>query len=285
MAQHQIHPATSAPEQVHDAIVDALADWQVRRVLIAGSGLPPTGTTVNDLSPRFTFGIRGVRHVLLDRGEARLRRGDVLVVPRGGWSRPYAQAPHIAISIDCYDEYTRYAYMHRAPEKEAPAQLAYHSARPLGSVARSLVEAIESLAHESDGAKRIAPLLVPTFREVLRGCRREADKATSLGDWRRAQSWILEHGGEDLARDRIATAAAMHPNHLSRLCRRHTGRSLADYLTGIRMARARHALRTTVHSIATVAELAGYRDVTHFRKRFKRVHGLTPDMYRQSQRS
>ena len=52
----------------------------------------------------------------------------------------------------------------------------------------------------------------------------------------------------------------------------------------VRLAEARHLLITTDESVERVGELAGYRDPTYFIRSFKRAHGMTPAVWRRTNR-
>lgn len=54
-----------------------------------------------------------------------------------------------------------------------------------------------------------------------------------------------------------------------------------NYLTSIRMEKARKLLVSTDLPIAEVAERAGYGDYRVFTKVFKKSEGITPSQYRR----
>lgn len=70
--------------------------------------------------------------------------------------------------------------------------------------------------------------------------------------------------------------------HLSKLLNRHTNQSFFDLLGRMRMERAKALLADPGLRIHEIAEQAGYSDVAHFSKSFKRLEGMTPGEYRDS---
>jgi len=58
-----------------------------------------------------------------------------------------------------------------------------------------------------------------------------------------------------------------------------------EYLTTLRMQRARKLLRETTYSIYEVANGIGYESDLAFSKAFKRAMGVTPTSYRKSSRA
>ncbi len=68
--------------------------------------------------------------------------------------------------------------------------------------------------------------------------------------------------------------------HLSRLFKRTTGLGFREFLSTVRLDRAREALRTTHLSVKEVAAIVGYNHTSDFTRRFKAVHGISPTEYR-----
>lgn len=63
--------------------------------------------------------------------------------------------------------------------------------------------------------------------------------------------------------------------------KRQVGKSLVEYLTHIRIQKAKQLLIGGEWNIADVAEEVGFLDVKYFIKRFKKITGLTPSEYRK----
>jgi AraC-like DNA-binding protein len=89
---------------------------------------------------------------------------------------------------------------------------------------------------------------------------------------------------EPLSRRDVASAVAVSPSHLSRLMKLATGRSVGQWIRDRRMEEARHLLRDNDASVELIAAAVGYRDVTHFRRDFKRAHQMTPARWRERAR-
>ncbi|MDV6169485.1 AraC family transcriptional regulator [Flavobacterium sp. DG1-102-2] len=62
------------------------------------------------------------------------------------------------------------------------------------------------------------------------------------------------------------------------------GTTVFGYLHGLRMARAKELLTTTIKTIAEIAELCGYAYVQSFSTAFKQHYGITPERYRKQER-
>lgn len=94
-----------------------------------------------------------------------------------------------------------------------------------------------------------------------------------------AKAYVEEHLDEEgLRANDIAQAVGVSERHLRRLFAAQ-GVSLADYLLGRRLDRARLALQDPQQRSATVAETAyrfGFSSHAHFSRAFKQHFGLTP---------
>jgi AraC family transcriptional regulator len=83
----------------------------------------------------------------------------------------------------------------------------------------------------------------------------------------------------------LAATAGVHPTHLARTFRRFHGRTLGDYVTGLRIQRACRALTTTDNPLAAIAMDTGFTDQAHFTRTFREVIGTTPARYRRAHRN
>ncbi|TNJ62489.1 AraC family transcriptional regulator [Paenibacillus hemerocallicola] len=81
--------------------------------------------------------------------------------------------------------------------------------------------------------------------------------------------------------DELAEAVHLSKRYVSLLFKRHTGKSLKQYVTKLRMDRARVLLAETTMTAAQIAEAVGYADLYVFSKMFKEVHGVAPTYYRK----
>ncbi|MFW5846118.1 MAG: helix-turn-helix transcriptional regulator [Planctomycetota bacterium] len=262
------------------AIARAVAGCRAIRPVVLPVDVPPPADLPTLVSgPRTTLVLAGERQVLLPQpggpGLCRLRAGDAIIVPPGAWTRARPIRPHRFLAIDCYPTVTRFVLGDGASQNSA-----FHSDGPLPPAARHCLQAVLAMPADA-GLARLRPLYRCFLTEALQACRTESVPPPGLLDWQRAVAWMHDAGGDQLDRATIARAVGVHPNHLSRLCRRFAGASLSDWLTERRMERARQLLLHRDLPVARVAWLSGYGDETHFRKRFKACTGNTPGAWRR----
>ena len=108
-----------------------------------------------------------------------------------------------------------------------------------------------------------------------------------LAPWqeKRAIELIQTRYAENLTIADLAAVARLSPFHFIRSFKRSVGRPPHQYLTNIRMERARVLLKTTNLTITDVAFETGYQSSGHFASIFRRHYGMTPTAYRRERKS
>jgi len=99
---------------------------------------------------------------------------------------------------------------------------------------------------------------------------------------RAAIDYIHDHIGESLELRSISQAAGLSEFHFARLFKAATGATPFQFVTRIRIERAKELLRKTRLPIFEIAERFGYLKPSHFSARFRAVSGCGPDAYRKS---
>lgn len=92
----------------------------------------------------------------------------------------------------------------------------------------------------------------------------------------RAMQYCAEHLSQDLSLGTVAGSLYVNPNYFSQLFKTHTGTNYFDYITRLRMEKARDLLFSKSLKVYEVAEKVGYRNVRSFGEAYKRYFGTTP---------
>lgn len=100
--------------------------------------------------------------------------------------------------------------------------------------------------------------------------------------YKKILSYINSNYCSDISVQSLASKFSVNPNYISQLFRREKGETFTEYLTKLRMEKARNMLKTTGMPVYEVADGVGYRDYFHFAKVFKRMTGKTPKAYREN---
>ena len=96
-----------------------------------------------------------------------------------------------------------------------------------------------------------------------------------------AMEFIQTHyNHEDMSLNMVAAAVNMSPNHFSSIFSQETGQTFIEYLTQVRMEKARQLLRTTSMKTSEIAYEVGYKDAHYFSYVFKKTQNMTPRDYK-----
>lgn len=87
---------------------------------------------------------------------------------------------------------------------------------------------------------------------------------------------------EDISLNKAANAANVSANHFSALFSQNMGQTFIEYLTSLRMNKAKEYLRCTGMRSSEIAGRVGYKDAHYFSYLFKKTQGMTPSDYRKA---
>lgn len=97
-----------------------------------------------------------------------------------------------------------------------------------------------------------------------------------------AKSYIQQHfEDEDISLNSVAASVNLSPNHFSSIFSQEAGQTFIEYLTSVRMERAKELLRTTSMKSSEIAYAVGYKDAHYFSSLFKKTQECTPGEFRQ----
>ncbi|QNU67035.1 response regulator [Ruminiclostridium herbifermentans] len=97
----------------------------------------------------------------------------------------------------------------------------------------------------------------------------------------RAKEYMhLNYSMSDLTLDQVAATVNLSPNYFSSLFNHETGMTFIEYLTDIRMEKAKDYLRCSSKKISEIGFLVGYLDSHYFSYIFKKTQNCTPSEYR-----
>lgn len=118
--------------------------------------------------------------------------------------------------------------------------------------------AVERLAEERKG-------LPQSFPDVLQQVVREMENRV--------------HDPLDL--EEMAANAGLSKHHFCKTFKRHTGETPIHYMRKIRVEEAARLLRESDMSIARIADITGFDNISYFGKVFRRLTGETPTEFRE----
>ena len=99
----------------------------------------------------------------------------------------------------------------------------------------------------------------------------------------KAMEYLRKNFGKSCSLEDTARHAGVHPQYLSRMFSQEKGESFVDYLTRLRVSKAKELLKAGRNVKETAAEV-GYADANYFSRLFKKWEGLTPGEFAQGKR-
>jgi two-component system response regulator YesN len=94
------------------------------------------------------------------------------------------------------------------------------------------------------------------------------------------KAYIEKHYASDFTIADIAKSVYLTTTYICLLFKQETGLTINDYLTEVRMSKAKELLRDPRYKIYEVCTEVGYKDLSYFRKQFKKYTGYSPAEYR-----
>ena len=95
--------------------------------------------------------------------------------------------------------------------------------------------------------------------------------------------YMVRHLGEPLTLEQLAQEFDLSKSGLDALFQKHTGRSPMDFFLRLKMKEACKMLRSTSLRVYEVAQRLGYQDPYYFSRIFRKVVGISPKEYQNSE--
>lgn len=96
-----------------------------------------------------------------------------------------------------------------------------------------------------------------------------------------AKRFIQQHYQEALRLEDVSNAVGFNATYFSAMFKKETGQNFMDYLTELRMNKAKELLCSDENSVQDVADQIGYRDLKYFSRLFKKTTGISPSEYKK----
>jgi YesN/AraC family two-component response regulator len=95
---------------------------------------------------------------------------------------------------------------------------------------------------------------------------------------------IIHHQYQDqnLYVEMLACKAGISAEYLCRLFKKITSKSIAEYITEVRLEKAKELLSQSSRPISEIVKIIGFPNNNYFYKIFKKLTGITPAEYRQT---
>jgi AraC-like DNA-binding protein len=243
-------------------------------VLAGGIGQELGGRPAGDLREGDLLAVpAGVRHVYVNRDNV-TRRVHVL--------RLFLAAPPARPSGDpLWLEVLKFLRSHAS----VPLHLPGPPTPALAALVRDLREEIEARrpGFRLRGYALVLSLLVEGLRQAGGPERAGRPAVFPQQTVAAAVEYIHKHHADSRLRlGAIAWHVGKGEEHLARLFKRRTGRTVFDHVRAVRIDHAKTLLQDPFLSLTQVAERCGFESLSHFSRSFRQLAGRPPGAYRAS---
>lgn len=108
---------------------------------------------------------------------------------------------------------------------------------------------------------------------------REPEPTPSISSFMQIIKYVNENYHNDISLKKLSELFHMNPSYISCLIKTETGVTYSQYLTELRIGKAKQLLQTTNLSLNEISQSVGFNDYFYFIKRFKKVVGVTPGRF------
>jgi len=95
------------------------------------------------------------------------------------------------------------------------------------------------------------------------------------------KKYIDENYSEHITLDTLSQILYINPSYLSRLFSEIEKCGFSEYLSKVRIEKAKQYLTSRKYKVNEISEKVGYRSVKHFLRMFRKFEGMTPSEYRE----
>nr|WP_086937580.1 AraC family transcriptional regulator [Thaumasiovibrio occultus] len=275
----------------HDLISSVLAEREpFHHIWFAGDFHTPPKFSYQVNFPRLELVLDGEYINEIEDHERKVtqitaKAGDAIFVPPNCWNKPQWDTDCSVLSILFGRRQLGLSFVSKRKGDTGFYDIQKHSIQTRSGFAiDNILEALSSLARESH-KKPMDELLL---QALLQYCNTMLEKPVEQPQSRVQDLYqgiciyIQENFHRQITRDTIAARFSISPNHLSRLFRQQGHMTLADYITWVRVDRAKFMLKKYNFKLNEVATRCGFKDVNYFCRVFKTRTGRTPTEYRGS---
>ncbi|TDF99748.1 helix-turn-helix domain-containing protein [Paenibacillus piri] len=95
-------------------------------------------------------------------------------------------------------------------------------------------------------------------------------------------AYIEDHYGQDLYLEKLADQLGVSSKYLSKMFKQKKGMNLTDYISLVRITKAKEMMMSTDRNISDISEQVGIYSRTTFIRLFKKFEGLPPNEFRKT---
>lgn len=119
------------------------------------------------------------------------------------------------------------------------------------------------------------------YRDITRNINAIEDKHSTDLIIENAKDYIHQNYDKKVSRKELSDFVFTSPSYFFNLFKKKTGQSFVEYITMVRINKAKELLTRSEYKVYEVAIMVGYDDFRHFSKVFKKMENISPTEYRE----
>lgn len=277
---------------VFNTVLEALLSEResFNKVWFAGDKVTPPSCCYQVNFPRLELVISGeylnqIEDPDVGITEVKIMAGDALYIPPNCWNKPDWSEDCSVLSLLFGRRQVGFSLVSKRKGEEGFYDVQKYSIQTrTGHAIDNILEALNALAREPN-KKQIDEYLLLALLSYSKSMLGEPNE--TISPKKRSEDlyqgiciYIQENFHRSIDRSNIASRFNISPNHLSRMFRQQGHMTLADYITWVRIERAKFMLKKYTFRLTEVATRCGFQDVNYFYRVFKNKTSYTPSDYR-----
>ncbi|WP_051786099.1 helix-turn-helix transcriptional regulator [Endozoicomonas numazuensis] len=272
--------------QIQQQINAFLNSRRISRVWFAANNDAPPVNACQVNFPRLSLVLSGTYDVQIsDHGSLRsieASPGDVIYIPAHCWDLPTWRQQSQTLTFMFAHRQIGLS-LNQCSSTDQVSSLARTSIpEPLadeGILIQKAIEAIASSPNDNPAVNYLAEALIQhTSHLIPKETSHLVNRTQSR--WEAICLYLQKNFGSEITRDKVAEEFAITPNHLSRLFRQEGRMGFNDYLTFVRIDRAKLLLSRYQLNLDEIATRTGFKGGDYLGRVFRKHTGLTPGEYR-----
>lgn len=277
---------------VFNAVLEALLSEResFNQIWFAGDKVTPPSCCYQVNFPRLELVISGeylnqIEDPDIGITEVKIMAGDALYIPPNCWNKPVWSEDCSVLSLLFGRRQVGFSLVSKRKGEEGFYDVQKYSIQTrTGHAIDNILEALNALAREPNKNQIDEYLLLAllSYSKSMLGEPNDviSPKKRSEDLYQGICIYIQENFHRSIDRNNIASRFNISPNHLSRMFRQQGHMTLADYITWVRIERAKFMLKKYTFRLTEVATRCGFQDVNYFYRVFKKKTSYTPSDYR-----
>lgn len=275
---------------VFSHIIEAILDERdsCNRIWFAGDKHTPPTFSYQVNFPRLELVLKGSYSNQIETLESGLETvkilsGDAIYIPPNCWNKPDWNDDCSVLSLLFGRRQLGFSFVAKRKLESGFYDVQKHSIPTrTGYAIDNILESLNALAREHQRSPMDEYLLRALLSYTLNILKQPAKVSNNHSEnlYQSICIYIQENFQLDISRLSIAQRFNISPNHLSRLFRQQGHMTLADYITWVRIERAKFMLKKYQFRLSDVATRCGFSDVNYFYRIFKSRTNMTPSQYR-----